>query len=659
MSDLFEQLHRPVGDYPEKTEVKRSLFDQKINRLLFSWRRRKQVKAEFPRLLDEIQRYGESLVTQNDQELQQTLLLYRQQRCLKGLDDEGVIAGFALVREFSGRVLGLRHHDCQLQGGWVMLNGMVAEMETGEGKTITAALPAAVFALSGFDVHVVTVNDYLAQRDADILAPLYQAMGLTVGRVIADTDMEEKPQAYACHITYCTNKTLVFDYLRDRMTLNNRNHPLRFAQQRLLSRRQAKPFLLRGLTVAIVDEIDSILIDEARTPLVISGQSDQFQESAYYRQALELAMRLERDKDYQLLREEIKITPMGEVKLEQWGKQLGEVWTGPKRRRQAVKLALQALHLFNRDEHYIVQDGKIIIIDENTGRVMPDRFWGRGLQQLIEIKEGCELSGNRETLAKISYQRFFRRYYWLAGMTGTAREISNELYEVYDLPVVKVPTFKPGQRKNLGTRVYANQLEKWRRVTDRIVQLQQQGRPVLVGTRTIEASEQLSRMLHRQGVDHQLLNARQDQQEADIVAAAGKAGRVTISTNMAGRGTDIPLDKQAEEAGGLHVILTEAHASARIDRQLFGRCARQGQPGSFEAIMALDDSLVSESNNVLLNWLQRHQQLLNTSGGQWLSRILIERAQKRQGRMHYKLRQQMLEHDQQSDRSLAFSGYSE
>jgi len=661
MSSSISALRVPFGPYPERVDVSRKSLDQRINRFLFTRPQRSQVSKRFPSLLAEINEKGQAFAALGQTELEQKATAYRQQLRQQGLSDHQVAEGFALVRELAHRILGLRLHDCQLQGGWFMLNGMVAEMETGEGKTVTATLPVTLMALAGFPAHVITVNDYLAKRDAETLRPLYQAFGLSVGVVISTTTTQEKQLAYRCDITHCTNKTLVFDYLRDRMTQENRNSSLRFDVEKLYRRDGGchQQLLLRGLCFALLDEADSILVDEARTPLVISGQGDNCQEEIFYRQAHKLALQLQPEDDFQIEQDKIALSDAGETKLAQRGDELGGVWCGARRRRESVSLALRALHTLCRDQHYIVEDDKVVIIDEYTGRPMPDRFWGRGLQQLVEIKEGCTVTGHRETLARISYQRFFRRYHRLAGMTGTAHEISAELSDVYALPVLRVPSHKPSQRRFEGTTVCLSQEQKWHQVIERINQLHQLGRPLLIGTRTVEDSEKLSKQLEEQGVDHKLLNARQNEEEAEVIAAAGHYGRITIATNMAGRGTDIVVDDVALEAGGLHVMLTEAHAASRIDRQLYGRCARQGAPGSVEAIMALDDDVPTAAKNVLIRVLQQFPSILNTFVGQWLARIAISSAQKKMEQMHFKMRSKMRLLDKQTDEALAFSGYSE
>ncbi len=660
MSNLY--IKKPVGSYPEQQEAYSSAFDQRINRWIFSRFTRRQARYKFTALLRHINQLEPSMQSCDEYSLQEKVQACRQRLLRQGLtSDQSVSECFALIREMSSRVLGMRHHDCQLQGGWYMLNGMVAEMQTGEGKTLTATLPVSVMALLGMPSHVITVNDYLAQRDADKLRPLYQALGLSVGVVTADMQVAEKQQAYACDITYCTNKTLVFDYLRDRMSLQNRNSDLRFSVETLFmgGQNHDRQLLLRGLCFALLDEADSILIDEARTPLIISGQGDSFQQENFYQEAYQLACGMLQDEDFKLLQNEITLTEAGEAKLIKAVKDMGALWQGARRRRLAVTQALQAHHLFIRDQHYLVEDGKVVIIDEYTGRPMPDRFWGRGLQQLIEIKEDCKVTGHRETLAKISYQRFFRRYHYLAGMTGTAREIRAELKDSYALDVLKVPTFLPGRRKVCAPRIYTDQQQKWQQVVSRVRDLHHQQRPVLIGTRTLAASEQLSELLDQHDLPHHVLNARQNAQEAALIAKAGSAGQITIATNMAGRGTDIAVEDKAVAAGGLHVILTEAHTARRIDRQMYGRCARQGQPGSVEAIMALDDEILATNKHWLLCALRHYPPLLASKAGQMLAAMIIVKAQKKVEHLHYKIRNQMLRQDKQVQDSLGFSGGAE
>ena len=559
---------------------------------------------------------------------------------------------FALVREAAARTIGQRHFDVQLIGGWAMLNGMLAEMETGEGKTITATLAAATAAFAGRAVHVITVNDYLAERDAQSMGPVYRALGITVGCVKQGMEPESRRAAYRCDVTYCSNKEIAFDYLRDRMVLGGKPRAIAMKMEALSGAGVSRRLLLRGLQFAIVDEADSVLVDEARTPLILSAEARQTQEEVLHQQALALARQLE-DADFEIRDNAIEISEQGLDKLEELCQPLKGVWRGPRRREQLVRQALSALHMFQRDKHYLVRDGKVVIIDENTGRLMPDRSWEQGLHQLIEIKEGCEVTGRRETLARISYQRFFRRYVHLSGMTGTASEVASELWAVYRLRVATIPTNKPARRVRYADSVYGRSELKWRAVVERIGKLREAGRPVLVGTRSVAASEELARLLEEAQVPFRLLNARQDRDEAEIVALAGDPGCVTVATNMAGRGTDIKLAPGIAELGGLHVIVTELNDSARIDRQLFGRGGRQGDPGSCEAILAIEEDLVASFLPAAARL--RHIDSLPLA----LGKSVFAAAQWRAERAHSRARRDLLDLDDYLGDVLAFSGRGE
>jgi len=521
----------------------------------------------------------------------------------EGLLDALIAEAFAIIREASRRVLGKRHHDVQLLAGEALLRGRIAEMATGEGKTLAATLGVCVAALCGAAVHVVTVNDYLAERDAEENQPLYAFFGLAVGVVLQDMDVDKRRAEYAKPVVYVSNKELTFDYLKDRIALGAT--PLaQLRLRRLLGARSSALPILRGLHVAIVDEADSVLIDEARTPLIISETLPDELDPAIYHRAIAFAATLSAGEHYVLGRErDIWLTSAGEAHAEHVLRDEGGVWVSALWRRELINKALSARELFHRDQHYIVADEKVQIVDEFTGRVMPDRTWERGLHQMIEAKEGCEISGQRRTLSQITYQRFFGRYLLLAGMTGTAAEVGGELRRVYDLSITRIPTNKALRRVRLPDRVFRNSDARWDAVAVRAAAVAAEGRAVLVGTRSVEASELLSAALSAQGVEHTVLNARQDAAEADAVAAAGQPGRITVATNMAGRGTDIKLAPEVEQRGGLHVILTEFHESARVDRQLFGRSARQGNPGSVEAIVSLDDELFVRYCPVLVRTL--------------------------------------------------------
>jgi preprotein translocase subunit SecA len=591
--------------------------------------------------------------------MQQQIRSLRQRLRAEGLALASVVDSFALIREMSRRILGMRHHDSQLEGGLVMLQGMVAEMETGEGKTLTATLTAATVALAGIPVHVISVNDYLTARDAETMQPLYHVLGLRVGCVVHGQNPTQRRAAYQADITYATNKELVFDYLRDRLTLAERPDHLLLQSEYLHGRTsRSKQLLLRGLHFAIVDEADSVLIDEARTPLILSGVDGGEEERQFLEQALELARKLGVEQDFLLdkARRQLRLTDAGRKRIEDEAKTYGPLWSGLVRRESTVHQALTALHLFHRDEQYLLRDGKVQIVDEFTGRIMADRSWEQGLHQLIELKEGCELTQRREALAKISYQRFFRRYLYLSGMTGTAKEVAGEFWSVYQLVTRCIPTNRPVVRKELQGRIYPSCREKWQAVVERIRELHGQGRPVLIGTRSVAASEQLSLLVSAAGLEHQVLNAKQDAEEALVVGRAGEPGCITIATNMAGRGTDISLGHGVVGMGGLHVIITERHEAARIDRQLAGRCGRQGDPGSYEAILSLEDQLFEGQHGSMLLRLARSPLARSWKLSQLLSRMSLKFAQRGLEIYHARIRRALFRQDQAQGSLLSFSG---
>ncbi len=579
-----------------------------------------------------------------------------------GFSEEIVGRLFAIVREVSGRTLGLRHFDTQLMGGFLLLKGMIAEMETGEGKTLTATLAASAAALAGLPVHVICVNDYLTARDAEEMGRVYKALGLTVGCVVHEKTLRERQAAYGCQITYCTNKEIVFDYLRDRLILGDATDNLRLQAEYLHSRDvRDDRLLLRGLHFGICDEADSILVDESRTPLIISGAGDGREEEAFLRQALSLARSLKEDKDYSIDRDRnrIDLTDKGLNRVKTASGQLGPLWAVAIRRDETIRKALAALYLFQADIHYLVKDGKVQIIDEYTGRLMPDRSWERGMHQLIEIKEGCEPTRQVESIARITYQRFFRRYLHLCGMTGTAWEVRKELWSVYGLAVARMPTEKPLRRLYLPGFVAPTMDQKQRAILERVEELFHLGRPVLIGTRSVAASEELSARFTAAGLGHRVLNAKNDGEEAAIVAEAGRSEAITIATNMAGRGTDIKLGPGVADLGGLHVILSERHDAGRIDRQLAGRCGRQGDPGSFEAILSMEDALLEGGRAGMFGWAAKH--VPRFAAGLWtlISKIAIVHAQRRMERVHARARRELLKQDEQMGTLLSFSGSGE
>jgi preprotein translocase subunit SecA len=569
---------------------------------------------------------------------------------------------FALVRRAAQLTLGKRHFDVQLVGGWVMLQGMIAEMQTGEGKTLTATLAAATAALAGRPVHVITVNDYLVARDAELMRPVYASLGLSVAAVTAEMEHHQRQDAYRADIVYCSNKTVVFDYLRDRIVLGPTASDLQLKVERMAgSQARTGRLLLRGLHYAIVDEADSVLVDEARTPLIISASAGAEGDEATARTAYALAGQIAEGEHYRIYKGDrrVVLTEAGRQRLIDLCQGHGGLWAVPIRREEVVLRALTAIHLFHRDEHYLVREGKIQVVDEFTGRVMPDRSWGQGLHQLIEVKEGCAVTEVRDTLARISYQRFFQRYLHLSGMTGTAQEVKTELGAVYNLPVVTIPTNRPSRRVRHADQVFSGDERKWVYLAERVEALHAKGVPVLIGTRSVASSEIASAALAARSVPHTLLSAKQDQAEAEVVAHAGEAGAVTIATNMAGRGTDIALGDGVAEKGGLHVILTERHEAGRIDRQLAGRAARQGDPGSFEAMLSLEDALLlpvkgGVVERQLAPWMADGMPFAHPLRVAW-----IRYAQWRTERTQAGVRRHLLKSDRQLGRTLSFSGRPE
>ncbi len=610
MSDATLRADVPRGAYPERPEPGNKWLDRLWGRLSrWSFRSTRARKPRLDEFVKMVNAAGDSLDRLTESALEVEIREIRIALKSTHLADEAVARSFALVRHLAQETLEQRHYDVQLIGGWALLRGMVAEMDTGEGKTLTATLAASTAALAGTPVHVITVNDYLARRDAEWMGPLYEALGLSVGVIVHGMELDEKQEAYSKDIVYCTNKEIAFDYLRDRILLKSNPSALHLKLEGLAASNgnatRESRLLLRGLHFAIVDEADSVLIDEARTPLIISRQSNTEQERRAYETAFSLVDKLQSGKHYTLDRQErrVELTGAGRGKLEELGRSLGNVWARRKHREEMVQQALAARLLFVRDQHYLVKDEKVQIIDEYTGRAMPDRSWEHGLHQAIEVKEGCQLTARNEPIARISYQRFFRRYLLLAGMTGTAREVAGELGTVYGMSMLRVPTNRPLRRVELEDRVFVTSDERWKAVVERIREINAQRRPMLVGTRSVEASEKLSFFLMEAGLEHQVLNARQDEEEAEIIAGAGEVGRITVATNMAGRGTDIRLADGVGELGGLHVIATERHDAGRIDRQLFGRCGRQGDQGSFETFGSFEDDLVAHNAGKIDRWL--------------------------------------------------------
>ena len=511
--------------------------------------------------------------------------------------DGVLVPSFALVCEAASRTLGITYYDVQLLAGMALSRKTIAEMKTGEGKTFVAAFPAFYAALPGDGVHVMTVNAYLSDRDCQLLSPLYQMLGMTVGNLKPGDSPESKRAAYACDITYGPGYEYGFDYLRDQAGLLSRRKPVLGDSCLLRLRGKEVPrqgSAQRGHAFAIVDEIDSVLIDEATSPLVLAeGSSRPADHVSIYLDAMRIAGELQDDTDYRIdfTSRRLGLTEIGNQKVCAKADALSR--SGLQRPWATyVEQALRAEVLFKNDVDYIIDDDKIVLVDESTGRIFADRSLRQGLHQAIEAKEGVPITVEQKPLARISRQRYFRLYNGLCGMTGTATGNQRELWAFYRMPVVRIPLRKPCCRKTLTTRFFADQESKWHAIAETVARAHATGQPVLAGTRTIEASRRLAQRLDVKGIPYRLLNGTQDAQEADIIAQAGQTCAITVATNMAGRGTDIKLGPDVCERGGLHVIVSEPHESARIDRQLVGRSARQSDPGSCQMFVAADDHLI-------------------------------------------------------------------
>jgi len=579
-------------------------------------------------LLDEVNSFEADMMSLGDNDLQAKTIYFRE-KLNKGLTlDDILTEAFAVAREAARRTLKMRPFDVQILGGIALHEGKIAEMKTGEGKTLAATLPLYLNALEGKGCHVVTVNDYLAKRDSEWMAPVYKFLGLTVGVIIHDMDDDERRAAYAADITYGTNNEFGFDYLRDNMKFS------------------LEDYVQREFNFAIVDEVDSILIDEARTPLIISGASEESTDK--YHKINQIIPRLKKDQDY-TIEEKSKTVVLTEEGVSSVEKYLNVQNLYEPRNIEIVHHVNQALRahtLFKRDVDYLVKDGQVIIVDEFTGRVMPGRRYSDGLHQALEAKEKVKIEKENQTLASITFQNYFRMYKKLAGMTGTADTEAEEFKKIYNLEVLVVPTNMPMIRQDHNDLIYKTEQEKISAVIEEVKALNKSKRPVLIGTISIEKSELLGKYLTRAGVKHHVLNAKNHEKEAEIVAQAGQPGQVTISTNMAGRGTDIKLGENVAEMGGLHILGTERHESRRIDNQLRGRAGRQGDNGSSRFYLSLEDDLLRVFG------ADRISSVMETVGieeGQpiehkYISKA-IENAQKRVEGQNFDIRKHLLDYD--------------
>jgi preprotein translocase subunit SecA len=563
----------------------------------------------------------------------------------------------ALAAEAAGRVLGMRPYPEQILGASAVVRGMAAEMATGEGKTLAATLAASAVALGGLPVHLVTVNRYLAERDAAQMRPLYALLGLSCGLVTEAVPTIRRAAQYRCDITVCTNKDVPFDYMRDRLAMGRARSNLRRKAARIAGTDafgEAGGMLLRGLHFAIVDEADSVLIDEARTPLILSAELEDDRDLDVFGAALEIAADLREGRHYVLRTQERRavLLAAGQGVLASLAER-GAPWDSYAESERLVVLALTALHMLRRDEHYLVRDGKVELIDEFTGRVMPDRSWSDGLQEMVECREGLTLTPPRMTIARTTYQRFYRRYQHLGGLSGTLSEVAGELWRVYRLPVATIPLHCPDRKIHRGPACFVDDAAKWQAIAGCVASIRARGTPVLIGTRTVAASQRAAAALQTAGIDHVVLNAAQDAAEAQIISQAGEAGIVTVATNMAGRGTDIRLGEGVAANGGLCVVVSEPHEAGRIDRQLAGRCGRQGDHGTVLRFMSLTDPLLEV---YLPQFLLRLVALFPGAIRGLSIRLLGRIAQIRAEQLHARMRARLLRVEEWLSDAISFAG---
>jgi preprotein translocase subunit SecA len=599
-----------------------------------------------------------------DPALDERLLTLREVFARRKYNREHVRSGLAAIREVAHRQLGEKPFAVQVMGAMGLFHRQIVEMATGEGKTLTAAVAATLLGWLRRPVHVITVNDYLAQRDADRGQVIFKRCGLNASAVTSDTPETARFHYYQQPIVYTTQKELLADWLRDQLRLGRLADPVSTRWLATLpSPRHSSPatqptnttrVMVPGLYITIVDEADAVLIDEAVTPLIIARPREEDAHSTLYERARDLADALDRGTDFKvdLSKRRVKLTHDGKIKLSGILRpEEHAIWRATRRRDELVEQALVAEHCYHHRQHYQIVEGRVVIVDEYTGRFMHDRQWQHGLHQAVEAKHRLTITADRDTLASMSFQRFFKRYNHLCGMTGTAADATAEIETTYQIPVRVIPTNRPVIRQRWPDLIFATAAQKWSVIATEIERLNMMGRPILIGTRSVEASELLSAMLTERHMEHQILNAVHQKEEAQIIQDAGQPGAITVATNMAGRGTDIKLGRGVPELGGLHVILSERHTSRRVDRQLIGRAGRQGDPGSAQAIISIEDDLVVKHAPILTSALRQIFTERTTPLPAWV-RLLFQTAQHHAQKQALASRASVMHHDEDLDRTL-------
>ena len=597
---MIEQSEKIFWSRPFKPQVSKKRWYEKLYSALPYSRNTKSVKHELNDA-SEIIRISETYVDLPDKKLKEKLKTLADKFALYRENQEDLFLAIALIRESSGRILGMKHHKVQIAAALALAKGHIAEMATGEGKTLSSVIPVILYAWRRRGVHVFTANEYLVKRDAQELSGLYRFCGLSTAFLQQELQTEERIEAYQKDIVYATQKDIAADFLKDSLQLKELKSLNHYLFDKISHQQNIKLLNPKGCHYAVVDEIDSLLIDEADTPLILSGSppSPDNSQQIKFQEAIQIARNFEEDRDFLISYHQqgrsLNLSQKGKEKLLAQSQDMKGLWQAPKRSEELVCLALQALFLFKNGKDYIIDEGKIVIIDQKTGRLMPDRTWQRGLQQMIEYKEEIELQSNKVTFAKITFQNFFRLYKEISGLTGTASDASAEFFTVYNLKIVKIPLHQKKQRKLLENQIHHNFDSQIQSTLQSVASIIKRQQSLLIAVNTVTESERLAEKLREAGLEFFLLNAKKHREEAEIISKIGLSPSITICTNMAGRGTDINLSPELKKNGGLHIISLSANDSKRVERQLIGRCARQGDPGSFQKIYSLEDPILKEN----------------------------------------------------------------
>ncbi|MEG3640324.1 preprotein translocase subunit SecA [Magnetococcus sp. PR-3] len=636
-------------------------LDRWTHHLLGAVQRYGPLRFKLFKQAEKIHQQASALQTCTDHELnaQVEVIQVQFQRHSGQPHKQPISEGLTLLVELARRTLNLHPYPSQIMAVLGLCRGYLTEMQTGEGKSLVVALRGVLAAWGGRPCHCITANDYLAKRDCDTFTPLFERCGLSSGVIQSGMTPEQRQPLYAQSVVYVTAKELVFDFLRDRLKLGGMQHPTRRLieqQRRGKTGQDSAGLILQGLESAIVDEADSLLIDEATTPVVISTQRENLLWKEAVQTASDLANQLDPETDFLIntTYKEVSLTAVGRQKLRDWAHQLPPVWRAEGRQEELIHSALLARRFYLKDRDYVIQEEKVVIVDEYSGRLMPGRTWGGGLHQAVEAMEGLEITPPSESLARLSYQRFFRMFRNLCGLTGTAADGAGEFWRIYRLLVLPIPPHNPCQRHYLSQRVFVSESAKLDAIVEESLQQRGLGRPVLIGTRSIHASEKLAERFELLKIPCHLLNATQDEQESQIVAGAGQPQQLTIATNMAGRGTDIQLGAGVAQSGGLHVMATERHDARRIDRQLYGRCARQGDPGSVRLFSSVEDELAKRHLPGVVQRLLQSCLKLRLPGSQWVAGVSLRHAQHRSEKRSAAGRMQLLWMDNWLQESLSF-----